>query len=460
MKYFLYFFSIVLLWFINAKCISKKAKDSSYNCNKCKVFDCPGKKCIKKSKYFIIPIILISLFTLNVNAVTIKPYDFIIFGTKDLPTQNWIRTNNTQKVSQTIFTLNTTNITTSLPSDVQLFTEVYACVVHDGVGDLGNSTYITNVDQDGGFKNGNVNSVNLNVSCKVPDGYPGTMYKFYFQIYSWEVPSGGADFLRVSSYWNFNNLTMKTLNITITNIYITDTDNYLDDATLASQGKGQQVIINQNESIINNTDTIISKTDEIKGTITSDDSDVTSSKCGIICKLKGIFNGITNLPSKIGELLKSLFIPSDEQMSDLLNDTQTQLNSKLGILGLPTSIYTQFLNLLTSDVNENTCIQFDDIKDPVYDQLLIGSSSFCFNTLLQNEKLNTFRTSCLLIVGGLLLLAFVSFLKKQYNRILDINDPDENYEYITSEDSYNIDYSTGEVTGMKHNERKTRREKI
>ena len=428
-------------------------KQANYDCKKCKVWDCPAKKCIKKSKYFIIPIILISLFTLNVNAVSIKPYDYLIFGVHDLPTQNWIRTQGITKVNQTIFTLNTTNITTSLPSDVQLFTEVYACVTQDGDNDLGNLSYITNDNQVGGFKNGNVNSVNLNIACKVPDGYNGTIYKFYFQIYEWEIPAGGADFYRVSSYWHFDRFTMKTLNITITDIYITDSDNYLDDATLASQGKGQQVIINQNN-------TLIDKSDKISNSITSTDDDTTSNKCGIICKLKGIFTGIANLPSKIGDLLKSLFIPSDEQMSDLLNDTQTQLNSKLDILGLPTSIYTQFLNLLTSDVNENTCIQFDDIKDPVYDQLLIGSSSFCFNTLLHNEKLNTFRTSCLLIVGGLLLLAFVSFLKKQYNRILDINDPDENYEYITSEDSYNIDYSTGEVTGMKHNERKTRREKI
>ena len=311
-------------------------------------------------KLFIILIVFISLFAFNVNAVTIKPYDYIIFGTKDLPIQNWIRTNNTQRVSQTIFTLNTTNITTSLPSDVQLFTEVYACVVHDGDGDLGNSTYISNVDQDGGFKNGNVNSVNLNVSCKVPDGYPGTMYKFYFQIYSWEVPSGGADFLRVSSYWNFNNLTMKTLNITITNIYITDTDNYLDDATLASQGKGQQVIINQNETIINNTDTIISKTDEIKGTITSDDSDVTSSKCGIICKLKGIFTGIIELPSKILNLLKSLFIPDN---FDFVNEFAETLENKLGFIAqVPISFITFLKDLATATWEEVTSITLPEIE--------------------------------------------------------------------------------------------------
>ena len=246
----------------------------------------------------------------------------MIFGVHDLPTQNWIRTNNTQKISQTIFTLNTTNITTSLPSDVQLFTELYACVVHDGTGDLGDSTYITNVAQEGGFKNGKVKSVNLNVSCKVPDGYEGTMYKFYFQIYSWEVPSGGADFLRVSSYWNFNNLTMKTLNITITNIYITDSDNYLDDATLASQGKGQQVIINQNDTIINNQDSIKNTLDSII------DSDISDNDKHL--PSKGSFEDFKeaekNLTDKVKEADTSvLSIGIDSTSSSWVWDTLTSL---------------------------------------------------------------------------------------------------------------------------------------
>lgn len=425
-------------------------KQANYDCKKCKVWDCPAKNCIKKSKYFIIPIILISFFTLNVNAATFAPFDFSIAGNSNLPQDQWVD-NGMSK----ILTVATSMQENNLNINERNYVEIFACVA----GGPSWSSYITNDDLNGAFQNGAVNSLNIGISCKTSvQSYNGTIFKFYFKVYKWRIPSG-QDVYEVSSYWRFNSSEASLL-LDIRDIKITDKDNFYDDSVLVANGKGQDIIINQNKTIINNQNDIKNNTDKIKDTIMSDDSDTTSSKCGIVCKLKGIFTGIANLPSKIGDLLKSLFIPSDEQMSDLLNDTQTQLNSKLGILGLPTSIYTQFLNLLTSDVNENTCIQFDDIKDPVYDQLLIGSSSFCFNTLLQNEKLNTFRTSCLLIVGGLLLLAFVSFLKKQYNRILDINDPDENYEYITSEDSYNIDYSTGEVTGMKHNERKTRREKI
>ena len=231
------------------------------------------KRLFKKVLFFLLITIVLWLFKLSmVNAVSIKPYDFLIFGVQSLPTQNWIRTGGTQRVNQTTFILNTTNITTDLPSDVQLFTELYACVTQDGDTDLPNVSYITNVNQNGGFRNGNVNSVNLNISCKVPDGYDGTIYKFYFQIYSWEIPAGGADFFRVSSYWNFDRFTMKTLNITITDIYITDSDNYINDKLLASQGKGQQVIINQNGQIIDNTNSTNQKLDDLNKNLTDETS--------------------------------------------------------------------------------------------------------------------------------------------------------------------------------------------
>lgn len=413
----------------------RRRKQANYNCNKCKVFDCPGKKCFKKSKYFIIPIILISLFTLNVNAEAVKV---------NLSSLNY---NSSNLLNLQYYVHGPGNSSIYFDFDFNNIDE-NANVLYNSIVLCSGSKYTSSYATDPSEVT-NIKINNTNYSCS----YSNSSVYGNVVIITFVTYSSGA-----------NSIVVYQESLTSVQLidFVVDSSSYVNPMDYSSQSLINQnsQIINQNNTIINNQNDIKNNTDKIKDTITSDDDDTTSSKCGIVCKLKGIFTGITNLPSKIGELLKSLFIPSDEQMSDLLNDTQTQLNSKLGILGLPTSIYTQFLNLLTSDVNENTCIQFDDIKDPVYDQLLIGSSSFCFNTLLQNEKLNTFRTSCLLIVGGLLLLAFVSFLKKQYNRILDINDPDENYEYITSEDSYNIDYSTGEVTGMKHNERKTRRQKV
>ena len=106
------------------------------------------KRLLKKVLFFLIITIILWLCKLvSVHAVSIKPYDFAIFGVQSLPTQNWIRTGNSQRVNRTEFILNTTNITTDLPSNVQLFTELYACVTQDGDTDLPNVSYITNTNQ-------------------------------------------------------------------------------------------------------------------------------------------------------------------------------------------------------------------------------------------------------------------------------------------------------------------------
>ena len=58
------------------------------------------KRLFKKVLLFLIITILLWLCKLSmVNAVSIKPYDFTIFGGHILPIQNWIRTSNNLNVS-------------------------------------------------------------------------------------------------------------------------------------------------------------------------------------------------------------------------------------------------------------------------------------------------------------------------------------------------------------------------
>lgn len=118
-------------------------------------------------------------------------------------------------------------------------------------------------------------------------------------------------------------------------------------------------ILNQNATIIDQNTQIINKTDEINN-ITSDDSDTTSSKCGIICKLKGIFTGIIELPGKILNLLKSLFIPDD---FDFVNEFADTLEDKLGFIAqVPISFITFLKDLATATWEDITSITFPEIE--------------------------------------------------------------------------------------------------
>lgn len=200
------------------------------------------------------------------------------------------------------------------------------------------------------------------------------------------------------------------------------------------------------------TDEIIKGQDKIKDSITSSSDDDESEKCGIICKLKTIVKFLK--PTS----LSNLIVPNEDQMHDLMDTMQTQVTTKLGILAFPITLYTQLIDLVQNVTDSDWCISWDSVTVPNFeDHTIIEAGSYCFSTILQNEKINTFRTSCHLIIGALILLAFVQYLKNCANKVLDIPDREE-YTYFTSEDVYSVS-DTGEVELKQVRNRSTYREK-
>lgn len=223
---------------------------------------------------------------------------------------------------------------------------------------------------------------------------------------------------------------------------------------------------NQLNTTINNLSTAINQQSqqqhqdhlETKNLIDGDSNNVESNACGILCKLKNLL-GIFKLDN-----LKYLIIPTEAQMQELLNDMQDKINSKLGLLGLPITIYTRLMNLAMTETEQNWCLEWEGIEVPNFEEYnIIESGTFCFSDILQNEKINTFRNTCIVIVGSLILLSFVSYLYNAFRRVLDVPDRDE-YVYLTTNENENylIDDNTGEAIQHWHNTRRsvTRRQKV
>lgn len=187
------------------------------------------------------------------------------------------------------------------------------------------------------------------------------------------------------------------------------------------------------------------------GTIT--DADAESSSCGIICKLKHLIKMLSI------DNIKYLVVPTEEQMNDLFNQMQTKITSKLGILGLPVTVYTRLMQIAMQyqDGTNNWCISWNAVQVPNFeDYNIIQAGQYCFSDMLQNEKINTFRNTCHMIIGGLILLSFIQYLFNCLHRILDVPVQD-NYEYFTTEDVYGIDTTTGEVQSHQIKSRTTTR---
>lgn len=203
---------------------------------------------------------------------------------------------------------------------------------------------------------------------------------------------------------------------------------------------------------IDSINNIKDKLDDTKNTITSNSDDDESESCGIICKLKSIVKFLKP------DSLKNIIVPNEEQMQDLIDTMQTQVTSKLGILAFPVTLYTQIINLVQNTSESSYCFSWDSVTVPNFeDYTIIDSGQYCFSDMLQNQKISSFRTACMLIIGALILLGFTSYLKNCYNKVLDIPDRDE-YTYFTAENVYSVD-ANGEAELTQVRNRSTYREK-
>lgn len=214
----------------------------------------------------------------------------------------------------------------------------------------------------------------------------------------------------------------------------------------------KEIVENSNSNVVDAVDKVTEETKKTSDAITSTSDNDEDESCGIICKLKTIVKFLK--PTS----LSNLIIPNEEQMHDLMDTMQTQVTSKLGILGFPITLYTQMIDLVQNVSDTNWCIDWPDVTVPNFeDSVIIASGQFCFSSILQNEKINAFRVSCHLIIGALILLAFVQFLKNCYNRVLDLPDREE-YTYFTTEDVYSVS-ANGETELKQVRNRSTYREK-
>ncbi len=170
----------------------------------------------------------------------------------------------------------------------------------------------------------------------------------------------------------------------------------------------------------------IDKIKEANDLISSDSDDTESKSCGIICKLKGIFTGIIELPKKLVELLidalKSLFVPSDEQLLEIIDDSK-ELSENFGFVGEAINFFITLFTSLLGMVNANGCVEFPAFSigsTSLFDGMTFwDSQQVCLadNAILSNN-ITTIRT----ITSIVLVCLFINFASSKFFSILSKSD--------------------------------------
>lgn len=300
------------------------------------------KRLFKKVLFFLIITIVLWFIKLSfVSAATFAPYDFSINHNNNLPQDQWI-VNGTRL----ILTVATSMQENQLNINERNYIEILACVA----GGSSWSSNITNDDLNGAIQNGNVNYLNTGISCKATNQYyDGTYGKFYFKVYKWVIPSG-QDLYQVSSYWNFTS-SAASLVLDIRDIKITDNDNFYNDSLLVSNGKGQDIIINENKNTNQKLDDLNKNlTDESSPNLNSLQNSSGWLKPGPVDSILNLpLSLLNNLTSNLGKscspidlplpfVNKTLQLPCLHSLYNKINGLNVLLNS-IGVIASAFIIY-------------------------------------------------------------------------------------------------------------------------
>lgn len=139
------------------------------------------------------------------------------------------------------------------------------------------------------------------------------------------------------------------------------------------------------------------------------------------------------------EMLKSLFIPSNNFFNDWLADMNDYFSDRFGILYYPIDLIIDFLTRvvnISSSIGDNCVLTIPDFK--LFDTVLLRSFTFDFNTIIENETFKNIYNIYLVVMDVILSLMLINFAKNTFAEVFGGRFTEEVIGDVTSgERSYN-----------------------
>lgn len=136
---------------------------------------------------------------------------------------------------------------------------------------------------------------------------------------------------------------------------------------------------------------------------------------------KNIWQTLIDLPKTIInmflDMFKSIFIPSDDFLSNYFTELYNWFCERLGFLSYPLQLFINILNRITSINFGEPVINIPDIREPFTQQIFIHDTSFNFNSLLTNDTLKTVHDIYLILVDAFIIFALVNLAKNKFEEV-------------------------------------------
>lgn len=291
---------------------------------------------------------------------------------------------------------------------------------------------------------------NTNITCSLGGGYNGTLYKAQMRVGKYVDSEGdglyAASYLKVINTYGYYTITIFSGSIVSDEDVLTGLvqNNITNDL--------QRDILNQQKEFSKKQDQTNSKLDDVKGK--QDEAEKTRK--GILGKISEVLSSIASLPKKIVEFLidalKSLFVPTDDQLYEIVNDSK-ELSENFGFVGEAVAFFLNIFTGLLGMVNANGCIEMPAFK--------IGATSlFDEHTFWEARNVcladNTILSANIDTIRAITSIAFVSlflgFAASKFFGILSKNDSGTSMTYDENDNSFTVnDWSR--TNGITYNRR-------
>lgn len=366
-------------------------------------------------KYLLFAIVVFSLFFVSPKAATSSGIPLTIFGSS-VPTSFDIEGGGYKSGTAVLVTY---DVLDTMPY-----------VVLDICSTGGVDFSISNNGYTSYFSEDSVLTLNTKKKCKISN-YDGVIWKVQFMVGKFGSADSAGEVV-VSSYVKLVNSYGYYGFYRITNAYLSDEDVLTPLINSSNDSQKQQEQLDEQKKTNSKLDDVKGKQDQTNDTLTSEDDDTTSKKCGVVCKLKGIFTGIIELPKKIVTLiidaLKKLFVPTDDQLYEIVNDSK-ELSENFGFVGQSMSFFINIFTSLLGMVNANGCIEMPAFKigaTSLFDEHTFWEArNVCLadNTIL-SANIDTIRT----ITSIAFVSLFLGFASRKFFSILSKSENEVNSE--------------------------------
>lgn len=213
--------------------------------------------------------------------------------------------------------------------------------------------------------------------------------------------------------------------------------------TYTCNPSNEKVIQNQN----NNTQTIIDNQNHNKNEIINNQNqnsqneinnanqnheEAQETRKGILGKIGDLLSSIIELPGKLVSLLidglKSLFVPTDEQLYEIVNDSK-DLSENFGFVGESMNFFITIFTSLLGMVNANGCVEFPEFT--IGATSLTPSITFwtAHNVCLNDNPILSSNITTIRTITSIVLVAlFINFAASKFFSILNKNDSGTTYD--------------------------------